>query len=53
MTLWTAQQAPNTSEDDKAICLNAGMLDFLAKPITGKDVAQQLKNMLLKKSTIA
>ena len=43
----------NTSEDDKAICLNAGMLDFLAKPITGKDVAQQLKNMLLKKSTIA
>ena len=43
----------NTSEDDKTICLNAGMLDFLAKPITGKDVAQQLKNMLLKKSTIA
>ncbi len=43
----------NTSEYDKATCLSAGMSDFLAKPITGTDVAQQLKNMLLRKSTVA
>jgi signal transduction histidine kinase/ActR/RegA family two-component response regulator len=39
----------NTTPEDKAVCSDAGMADFLSKPIVHNDVAVQLKRVLTTK----
>jgi len=39
----------NTTPEDKAVCSDAGMADFLSKPIVHNDVAIQLKRVLTAK----
>jgi CheY-like chemotaxis protein len=36
----------NALEGDREKCLEAGMNDFIAKPINKRDIAQALKNWL-------
>ncbi|WP_421134326.1 response regulator [Alteromonas sp. A079] len=39
----------NTSESDKKACFNAGMSDFISKPVSKKAIKQQIDNVLSRK----